>query len=282
MDSSVPISVLAGKAVLTEKGLFVGRNEMSIWNSDSFSAFVLSTQPIIVEALERTFPDCTGELSAEGSNVFKLNPGLAPWDQYCRASLTMQAAPGMRSVIVAWCVLLNLVSVFEPQTQVDPRALLVARFIAKQACKAMFICPIKLEAWLQWRAQHNPFAHEFEQLAHEDKRPSDPFSESYTVVVPWLERFGPFCAFDVMLKMHGDVFLKPGRATVSDGGLHYVYGPNDHEHLILAEDSVRDYRLDLQHRSETLNFRACSRKHLTTLRLLGRPVPQIYSQGVLQ
>ena len=175
MDSTAPISVLVGKAVLTQDGLYVNDRKTDLRDSSEFAAVVMTTQAIIVQALSLVFPDDFGQLSKVNHGHYELAPGLAPWDQYAQSSLKISSTSDSGEIVVGWCVLLHLISRFSKSLIIDPQALLVANFVASQATWSMNVDRDELSAWLDWNAMRNPFASEFEQIRHEEMRPVDPF-----------------------------------------------------------------------------------------------------------
>lgn len=283
MDSTAPISVLVGKAVLTENGLYVNDRKTDLQDSSQFSAMVMTTQAIIAEALSVTFADDHGQLVKDSGGHYFIAPGLAPWDQYVQSTLRLTSSPDSREIVVGWCVLLHLVSRFSKSLVIEPKAAMIAKFIATQAAWSMDVDRTELDAWLTWGSMRNPFGSDLEQIRHEALRPTDPYRKRHSVSVPWIDLLGQFSAFDSIHDFFGDILISIPQQTAS---LHVVGDVLVHGHfstldVIPANPPETDFVLNVDHRGEVMRFRAQVDETKAALRLLQNSAYSV-EQGALQ
>lgn len=282
MDSTAPISVLVGKAVLTPSGLYVNDIKTDLQDSSQFSALVMTTQAIIAQALTEAFADDFGEFVGDGDGHYTLAPGLAPWEQYVQSSLKIGTAEYSCEIVVGWCTLLHLLSKASA-CSIDPKAAMVAGFIVKQAAWSMYVCPSELEAWLAWNASRNPFASDLEQIRHEEMRPADPFRKRRTLSVPWIEKLGVFSVLDEVRNSYGDILISVPKqiASLQMIGDVMVYGHFLSRDLIPADHPDGDFVMNVDHKGDSMKFRARSDGNRAVLRLLPKTAPRL-AQGAMQ
>lgn len=283
MGSTAPISVLVGKAVLTENGLYVNDRKTDLQDSSQFSAMVMTTQAIIAEALSITFTDEHGQLVKDSSGHYVIAPGLAPWDQYVQSTLKLSSDLDSCEIVVGWCVLLHLLSRFSKTQVIDPQAAMIAKFIATQAAWSMYVDREELQAWLTWKSMRNPFTSDLEQIRHEELRPVDPFRKRRSVSVPWIDLLGTFSALDSVHDFFGDILISIPQQTASLQvvGDAFVHGHFSTLDLIPANPPKTDFILNVEHKGEVMRFRARVDENKAVLRLLQNNAYRV-EQGALQ
>ncbi|MBI6885114.1 hypothetical protein [Pseudomonas putida] len=280
MDSPVPISVLIGKAVLSNDGLHVDGEEVNIWHSGQFLALIFTTQVLISEALRSSFSADFGSLEPSGG-VLKLVPGGTPWEQYIAATLEAKNNHDACRIIAGWCLMLALLAESGGVSEAHNQAYLVARYIADDASRAMFVDQVELERWLAWRQSCDPFAGELAQLAHEDRRPPNPYHTSASVLVPWVAEFGQFLPIN-FAKQGSDITVTEEHACVSAGSIHFVHGKSALSQIITRKSDESHYIQEVDDDGVLLRFRSSTRGGTTILRLLPRPFNLNFDAGALQ
>lgn len=283
MDSTVPISVLVGKAVLTQRGLYVNDRKTILQDSSQFQAFVMTTQAIIVDELSTVFADDFGQLIKDGYERHLIAPGLAPWDQYAQSSLMLSSNAESAEIVIGWCALLHLVSLFSTKISIDPRAALVAKYIVTEAGRAGYVDRVELDAWLAWDASRNPFASDLEQISHDALKPVNPFERGQpSVCVPWIEQLGKFSAFDALEALNSDISVSiPLQSASLQVGGSSVYGHFEGLDLIPKDPPGTDFMLAVDHKGDQMMFRARADKNRAVLRLQSKSAISI-KQGAFQ
>lgn len=276
MDSTTSISVRVGKAVLTRSGLYVKNFKADIQDSSHFQSFVLSTQAIVVRALARLFPDDLGQL-AKGNSGLQLEPGVAPWDQYAQASISLNVIPESSEIIVGWCVLLTLINMVSGGKGIDPKAALVASYIGAKGSAVMHVDPEELRQWLAWKSAKNLFADPAEQLRHEDLKPADPFRHQVAIAAPWVEQAGLFSPVDFAITFYGDVILdRKNRVAMVCVDRNFAYGQFHSSEILPEKLPEGHFSLNLVHNGADIRFRAYTySQDRAVLRLLPRSIFQI-------
>ena len=254
MVSETPIAVHVGRALLTSDGLFINDEEIRILDSREYRSFIFSTQPIIVDALARTFPDDTGELVAIDGSSLGFKVGIAPWDQYARESIKDNLHSA--NIILGWCYLLDLVARMKPEQFISPEALLVARYAIGDASKAAMADPEVVKKWLHDMATRDLISNVIARLNGEGGDVEDPYSAKLIRTVPWPKLLGEFVPMRVVVKSMQDMMITEGEAHVSVSPWFQVYGPSPHDNLLTAGESGDEQVISLEHEGVTVRFRS--------------------------